>query len=249
MFIKAWCRLIVILNHKFKMMKARCFLFCLYSLSPTLLWAFDISNVVDPPRSSTVFVGDVVQNGMPLQMKQFYSDLRPVELLSYYRHSWSDNRRTQNNVPAVIEKKVGDWTVLSKQEGQYSVVVQVKNGENGGAEGLISVLKLMKTPIVNPISKKFPRLGGTKILSDTVSRDGDKQASTLILMNDYSVDSNHAFYRSKMELKGWTLVRGDVREGAVTLLFNKQGQQCEMAINSDGKGDSIIIVNIVMGVS
>lgn len=219
--------------------------FLLGSLLPVYLWAFDISNVAEPPKSSTVFVGDVIQNGLPIQMKQFHSELHPVEVLSYYKHQWSDNRKTRKNVPDVIEKKMAEWTVLSKQEGSYSVVIQVKEGVNGGAEGFISVLKLGAPQKTNSMIKEFPRLGGTTLISSTESRDGGKHATTLMLINDYSVDSNDAFYRSKMESEGWSLVRGMIRKGVATLLFNKQGKQCEMAISSDRKGDAIILVNVV----
>ena len=208
-------------------------------------WGFDISRVAEPPEAKTVYVGDVVQNGIPMQMKQFSSSLTTGEVLSYYRINWADNTKVKENVPAFIEKEAGDWSIISKLEGNYSVVVQVKTQQSGGSEGVISVSNLTRPPGISELSKKFPKLGGTQLISSTESRDGGKHATTLILVNEFSVDSNDAFYRSRMTAEGWRLVRGGVRDGTATMLFNKQGQQCEMAVSEGERGDSVIIANIV----
>ncbi len=188
-----------------KQIKLCIFLKC--SLFSTFIFAFDISNVAEPPKSNTVFVGEVLQNGFPVQIKQFYSKLRPVEILSYYKHRWLDNRKTQKNVPNVIERKVAEWTVLSKQKGLYNIVIQVKKDGHAGTEGLISILKIVPSQKTGSMVKIFPRLGGTTLISSTESKDGSKHAMTLILKNSYSVNSNDAFYRAKMEAEEWGLVR------------------------------------------
>jgi len=210
-----------------------------------LLWALDISEVANPPEAKTVFVGDVIQNGVPMQMKQFSSSLAVEELLAFYKNNWADNTRTKRKMPAFIEKEAGVWKILSKLEEDFNIVVQVKAKQGHGSEGFISVSDLTRPPGISQLSKDFPRLGGTQLVSSTESRDGGKKATTLVLTNEYSVDSNDAFYRSKMTAEGWKLVRGDIRNGAATMLFNKQDQQCELAVSKGDRGDSVIFANIV----
>ena len=132
----------------------------MWCLFPQLLWAFDISKVVEPPEAKTTFVGSVVQNGIPMQMKQFSSNLTPGEVIGYYKHNWTDNRRTNSNVPTTIVKEAAEWMIISKTENRHSVVVQVKSRQGGGAEGFISVSNLTKPPKQGLQAKKFPRLGG-----------------------------------------------------------------------------------------
>lgn len=223
----------------------RWFMVLCFCLSSQMSWAFDILDMETLPDTKTVFVGNMVQNGTPVQIMQFSSNLSVLEVLSFYKKEWSDNRKVKNNTPKMIEKKVAEWTNLSKLEGAYSVVVQVKVKQYGGSEGFISVLDLRRPAKISKKSKQFPRIGGTKMVSTTESKDGGRSAVTMVLFNTYSVDSNDAFYRAKMTSEGWQLVRGFVKEGVVALLFNKQGQQCEMTISSSDQGDSVIMVNIV----
>ncbi|MEW8309691.1 MAG: hypothetical protein G8D88_21410 [gamma proteobacterium symbiont of Ctena orbiculata] len=85
--------------------------------------AYDIHDVADPPVASVIYVGEVVQNGMPLQMKHFSTESSVTEVLTFYKQRWSDISNHRNNVPAYLEKHVGEWHVLSKMETDKSIVV------------------------------------------------------------------------------------------------------------------------------
>jgi len=213
-------------------------------LAPRLLWAIDVSEVGRPPDTETVYIGNVIQNGVPMQMEQIRSSLAPEELLAFYKQKWADNTTTMRKTPVFLEKEAGPWKILSKLDGKYNIVVQIKDNQGHGSEGYISVSDLTQPPEISRIQKEFPRLGGTKLVSSTQARDEGKIATTLILRNEYSVDSNDAFYRSELTANGWRLIHGELRDGSAVMLFDKRNQQCELAVSREGYGDSVIFANI-----
>lgn len=214
---------------------------------PVAVWAFDISDVEIPPASRAVYVGDVVQNGVPTQMLKFSSPRSVTEVLAFYKNSWSDPGKVRDNLPPYIEKEAGEWRVLSKLEGSYSVAIQIRQHEEAtGSEGFISVLDIGKSPVIGELAKQFPRQGGTELISSTESKDGKKRATTLIFVNGHTVESNEEFYRAAMAANDWKLVRGGVKRGVAVLLFNRRHEQCEISIGQGDGGESVIFANVVL---
>ncbi|MES9993790.1 MAG: hypothetical protein ABW098_17710 [Candidatus Thiodiazotropha sp.] len=209
------------------------------------LYAFTIDNVADPVDANVTYVGDVVQNGLPLQMKKFKVSSTAAEVLNYYKQRWSDVTAHDENIPSYIEKRVGDWWVLTKIESSSSVVVQVKESGDGYVEGLISVSDLSKRKKPNTWETDFPRISGTQLLSNTESNDNGRQAFTLILVNDSSISENNDYYRSNMEAEGWSYSRGGVNAGVSMLHFVKDNWQCDMTVTMADDGKTVIFANLV----
>ena len=208
--------------------------------------AFELSDVADPPDSNVTYVGEVVQNGLPLEMKQFTVEHPISEVLSFYKQRWSNTAETHENVPHYIEKRAGQWRVLSKIEGTSSVVVQVKEGVTGGVtEGFISVTDLSRKKEISQLSHAFPRLTDTELISSTESVDNGRLATTLMLVNNYSVDENSDYYRSRMDEQGWNFLRGGVQNNVSMLHFAKDGQQCEIAVSQMDDGKTVVFANFV----
>jgi hypothetical protein len=207
--------------------------------------AFDISNVSEPPDAEVIYVGDVIQNGIPLQMKQFSADYPLAELFAFYKQRWSDIGEREENVPAYIEKKAGDWWILSKMEESCSVVVQAKESEPGRVEGFISVSDLSRKKGTGSAVDEFPLLESSQLVSSTEAVDKGRDAATLIIMSESSVEDNSEYYRQEMVTQGWSFQRGDTRNNTTTLYFSRQGQLCEMAISPADEGKTAIFANLV----
>jgi hypothetical protein len=208
-------------------------------------FAFDIADVEDPPESNVTYVGDVIQNGLPIQMKQFDAATSPGELLDFYKRRWSDTRNYQDNTPEYIQKKVGEWWVLSKMEGNNSVVVQVKESNINHSSGFISVSDLSKPQKISTKAADFPRLGSSELLSSTESIDNGKYATTIILINDHSVSDNEEYYKANMSNKGWVRTNSQSKENVSTIYFSKNSQHCEIALAESEDGKTVIFANIV----
>ncbi|MCU7920998.1 MAG: hypothetical protein KZQ95_21960 [Candidatus Thiodiazotropha sp. (ex Epidulcina cf. delphinae)] len=207
--------------------------------------AYDIADVADPPGATMTYIGDVVQNGLPLQMKQFTADYPVAELLGFYKQRWSETADHRENIPPYIEKKVGEWRVLSKVEETSSIVVQVKEAESGSAEGFISVTDLSRPEASSQWLKAFPRLRDSELISSTESVDKGRSATTLVIVNDYSVADNRDYYRANMDALGWSYLRGGTKNNVSMLYFMKENQQCEIAVTQADDGKTVIFANLV----
>ncbi|MES9970353.1 MAG: hypothetical protein ABW092_09990 [Candidatus Thiodiazotropha sp.] len=211
----------------------------------TACFAFDISDVVDPPKSTVLYVGKVVQNGLPIQMKQFDATASPGEVLGFYKQRWSDTRNYKENTPQYIEKKVGEWWVLSKMEGNSSVVVQVQKSNNNQSTGFISVSDVSKPQRISEEAVKFPRMNNSQLLSSTESIDNGKHATTIILINNHPILENNEYYKANMGNSGWIYTNSKLNEDVSTMYFSKNSQHCEIAIAKADDGKTVIFANVV----
>lgn len=208
-------------------------------------FAFDISGIEDPPDSNVIYVGDVVQNGLPIQMKQFDTTRSPVEVLGFYKQRWSDASKYMDNTPQYIEKKVGEWWVLSKMEGNNSVVVQVQESNSNHSSGFISVSDLSKPQKISPEALNFPRMNNSELLSSTESIDNGKYATTIILINSHTIIDNNEYYKTNMSNSGWMHTNSKSSETVATMYFSKKDQHCEIAIAQADDGKTVIFANVV----
>jgi hypothetical protein len=222
----------------------RRYLLCILA-SSSLCHAYDIHDVADPPTASVIYVGDVVQNGLPMQMKQFSTDLSVTELLAFYKQRWSDVSKQQDNVPDYLEKQAGEWYVLSKMESSKSVVVQAKRSSQGITEGFISVTDMSRVRQPNQWSSEFPRMHDTQLVSNTESFDKGRLAYTLVLYNEHSVSENRDYYRNSMDSDGWQYTRGGKQSNTAMLYFKKDKWHCDIAVTEADDGKTIIFANLV----
>lgn len=201
-----------------------------------LLWASlaNAASIPAPIGTKLVWVAEkIIQNGLPLEIHSFNSELTNEGVLDFYRSEWAQSSHPEQ--PGYIENNVGEWRVISRLEGNKNTVVQVKNSAAGGAEGFISVSEPFATKRENKLAKNFPKMGGSKLISVTESDDSGKNATTIIYQNNFSVVSNFEYYKSAMGLSGWSLSHSFSQADTATLLFARQDAQSEVVIS---KGDS-----------
>lgn len=203
-------------------------------------------NVPVPDGVKSVWVGEnMIQNGVPVKVQSFSTDMPASQIISFYKNEWA--QAVESGQPGFIENQVGDWSVISRLENKTNTVIQVKKGSNGGTEGFISVSEPFATPRLSKIMKQFPKMGGTDLISATESKDFDKKATTMIFQNSFSVESNVSYYKSNMHSSGWTLNHSSAQDGTAIMLFSKKNIKSEIAINKSGSGRTTIFANVVTG--
>jgi hypothetical protein len=223
---------------------AFCTIVALSSLPVHEAQANDWPQLKGPPNAHVVWVADdMVQNGVPMQIKQFSSRMRPEDVIRFYQSEWDDGSQRKP-----VLNKLGEWTIIGKQFSEYYVTVQVKPGQSGGSEGFLGASKL-PAGIKSKTTTDFPMLANSKLLSKTDSIDLTADANTIMLSNNYSVQSNTGFYESKMPERGWTLTRKDRVPGkggyASFLYFQDDNRACTIVINQSRIGESLIVANVV----
>ena len=86
----------------------------------------------------------------------------------------------------------------------FSLSVQVRSANPRGSQGFIAVTMLLAKSVPAKPGGDFPRLGGSKVLTDVESMGEGKLAKLLILSNRFSVASNVSYYETAMSKQGWT---------------------------------------------
>lgn len=205
--------------------------------------------IPSPPESKVAWVAqNMTQNGVPMKIQNFSSRLGVKEITGYYMSTW-----TKGNGQKPVINEAGEWTVVGKIDGGYLLTVQAKRTKNGsGSEGFLAVSTLLASAKSDSIRSdtSFPRLPGTKMLSDTRSMDAGRFGKTLMMKNNHSVRSNASFYMSNLKSKGWSIdpTTAEVQRlsGKSTYLyFSRDNESISMTITRiEHKIGSSIIVNI-----
>lgn len=199
-----------------------------------------------PPQSKVAWVAEnMVQNGVPMKIKTFSSELDKKSIVDFYKSYWSKGKVK----PEINE--LGEWSIIGMIEGDYMMTVQAKKSTGSGeSEGFLAISTLPKSIEKGSITvdNSFPRLPGTKVMSDTRSIDTGRAGKTLVLENNHSVRSNASFYMSRLESKGWNIdpMSREAHKGSVHntyLYFKKNNQSCTITITKLKKiiGSSIVI--------
>lgn len=197
-----------------------------------------------PAGMKAVWVGDNLRhNGHAVQIQSFTYDNSVDSLLSFYRQQWQSESGF-DAAPGYVENTVGDWHIISQLKDGKNTVVQIRTNPEGMAEGHISVADIHDVQESSHVNR-FPKMSGTELISSTESQDLNKNATTLILQNGFSVDDNLRFYGSRLPNLGWTLQKKMQQEGVGILLFHGKKAQLDMAISKNDSGKTVIIANIV----
>lgn len=212
-------------------------------------WAGSVSaaswpQVSEPPRSNVQWVADnVIQNGIPMQVKTFRSTASLDAVMNHYRQDWTGNGGS------AIENRLGEWYVIGRREGEYYVTVQVRAMGKSESEGFIAVNNL--SALLNEqasVDDPFPRMGGSQVVSKTVSSDLGRDATTLIFENSYTANANASFYVGELRITGWSLrtrfERPEAGYDTYTLYFERASEGCFITVADTGSGKTYIAVNL-----
>ncbi len=194
-----------------------------------------------PPESKVAWVGKNMKlNGLPVQIQHFSSDLSQREVLDFYRARWGSTSRQSGHLSS--------WNVIGTQFGNFSLRVQVRPANPRGSQGFIAVSMLPSGNAPSKLGGDFPRLGGSKVLTDVESMSEGKLAKLLILSNRFSVASNVSYYETAMSKQGWTRNTnyGGPQAGgrAYEMSFQRGDKELNIIINKMSQGTTIT-ANIV----
>lgn len=195
-----------------------------------------------PEGATTSWVAEqIVQNGVPTEIQAISYPGGTEELMAFYRGQWEST----DEGAGFREAEVGQWTMISRKEGNELAVVQVAEDASGNTAGYISVARYAGS--VGPVeaAATFPKIGGTNTVSATESEDFGKRATTMVFSNDASIGQNAAFYRRELETLGWSLAHDTIQEDTQVLFFVSKVGQLELAISQAKAGSTIIFSNMV----
>ena len=218
------------------------FIFLISSLYFFQVQAFDLSDVSVPHSTDSAWVGRGIEhNGVIMDIKTLKTQQSSEQVLAYYQNMWEMGGKEGEGY---VIGDVGEYKVISSIIENHNVVVQIKSGRRGGAEGYLSSIDLASLYDVKE-KDDFPTLSNTMLISKTKSNDEGKAAVTRVLMNNYSVTSNSDFYEDRLSSYGWKRTFEKAQGSSYTAFYSKNKQTMEMAISKEAGKGTVIFVNIV----
>lgn len=185
----------------------------------------------------------MVYNGVPMSIKSFDSDLKPDDILAFYRRAWSGGPAGT----APVENVVDPWQTIGVARGKCFYTVQVQSRTGNGSTGLLSVTEAPDKARVNS-GQTLPMMAGSSILNDIEHRDDGKNARTILLSNTFSAESNADFYRQTLSDQGWRPVSSyqmtTKRGPGITIIMKRGLAEASLVISRAGS-KTTVLANLV----
>lgn len=190
-----------------------------------------------PPDSTITQVSNnTTAFGINMEIRRFESRLTKEQVIDFYSKRWTDTAAITQFSP---------WEMIGRVEREKFVNVQVQNGF-AGSWGYLSISDLPtaieKDTLTTPDGSRFPKMSGSQVISDQKSKDPIKTGRTLVISNNFSVESNGKFYRNHYQGQGWQLVadsKGSKLKG-VALTFSKGRELLSLTINKVDSKTSVV---------
>ena len=196
-----------------------------------------------PDAKLTWVAPGLVFNGLPMQVRQFESKDSPQAILAHYRREWRGTPQRPGN----IEYPLGEWQVIATLKERCFYTVQVKPTDKGSA-GLLGVSRLPDPSQVQEAGKHFPMMSGSHVINDIDHRDAGKRGRTLLFVNEFSPDTNAAFYRRTLGAEGWSVIADHAlpvgNQNAHVLTLKRGLNETSMTISRNGE-NTTVLVNLV----
>ena len=194
-----------------------------------------------PPDSKINRPGDnMVVNGIAMDIRQFISKRSVEEVLQFYRDFWPDGTPEK---PGYTETDILEpWRIITRVENGYLMTVQVTFEGDDGSSGLLGMSRLPDPDNLPKLGKGFPKLSGSNVTNDIVSRDIGKDGRTVQLMNQYSVERNAAFYINHYTGQGYGIDMDQPISGGDThnLRFSNGNKNVTIVIHRTNNGSVVI---------
>ena len=201
---------------------------------PELVDVIKVSSI-----ASAMSVGGVDQNILKIESKASRD-----EVAKAYKVKW---RHT--HAEPLDAREAGDarWLIISKIVGKCLHTVQLLK-QSAVASGYISVRDINVDNDFQQVvlGKSFPKPYGSVVLSDIMHNDPGKKARTLMLTNNFSVDTNAEFFLTNIGNEGWTVFsdhqvpmqKRNTASRAIT--FGKGREQQIVVITESSSGSRVV---------
>jgi hypothetical protein len=189
-----------------------------------------------------VLVADeMVINGLPSVVYYFKVDRTTEEVLRFYRSKWQVGE--DGKIPGYKEVRADFWQIISRlHDERYLLTVPVKSLGAFVSTGYLAVGDLKKMETKPLIGNGVPYMNGSKVVNDLTSHDPGKTGRSLLIVNDYSVQSNSDFYRNYYSDRNWSQLIDTPQQGGQVLAYRRSGKEAHMVINKNSGTTQIVLL-------
>ena len=158
-----------------------------------LLAAPALADPLMPGLSAQWIARDMTINGVPTSIRSVHGDLKPEDVLRYYRKEWAGR---------LDERVEGEWRVLATRHRDRFISLRLRSTSNS-VQGILtdSLDPAKATP---SLASPLPIPHGLETLSRHTFTDGGIQGENLTLASRRSVAFERQAFASTFRLDGWT---------------------------------------------
>jgi hypothetical protein len=221
---------------------------CLAAGLPASAGAGDWPSVPLPEEAQSSTVAEqMTLNGASMRVRVFVSPRPPSDVAGWFRRTLGE---------PLVESKVQGKLVLGRKQGDYYQTVQLE-AAGTGTRGTVAVTSLRSAQENGAQTRArlehwLARLpAGTRVVTDMVSRDGDRQSLYMVFVNSQTEAVNRERVLSLMADEGYRLEGAAPSGGAGpeaargSMFFTGEGREAVAAISRGRDGRSAIVLNTI----
>ncbi len=200
-------------------------------------------NEFPPPPDAYVEViaPSVTSRGVTMHIRRIEVEAGIEVVLSFYRELWGDTAKETHMPP---------WRMIGRiDDGYYhNVQLQTRGEMTWGYLSTSNLPAQVRKNKPQPVlTRFFPMMNGSTVIDDQVHEDPGKTGRVIILVNSFSVKSNHNFYRRHFQAKGWTIVMDEQTEprGKSYAMHANLGSKSVSMTIAQQDGQTTIVANEV----
>jgi hypothetical protein len=187
--------------------------------------------------------GDITAGGVPMRLYGFVSALPPAMLAARFRTSLGE---------PLVETVLAQGMVLGRMQQDGYLTVQI-DAAGSGSRGIIALTDaaaaaaaLRRGDIPEEARRWLLRLpAGTRVLSDTSSRDQGRLWHQLVMSNAASPEINRDIVERAMRAEGLSVVHASTADAGRAMVFTAPGREVIAAIVRGSDGASAIVLHTV----
>ena len=200
-----------------------------------------------PPKDAAVNVvgNNMAVGGRVMSIRQFYTKDKIDKVKKFYYRRWEKGEI--KDLPGYLETEDNPpWHIISRLQQGYLLTVQMQSADDGGTWGYLASSELAQEPVQTSAADAIPKLPDSEILHDIQTKDIGQSATTMLISNKKSLESNTNYYKNHYQQRGWRtdLDQAIVDEGSHVMAFTKGKNKVNLVLKRVDKS-TVITVNKV----
>jgi len=194
-----------------------------------------------PDAYVEVIAPSITSRGVTMSIRRIEVKAGIEEVLSFYRDLWRGTAK---------ETQMPPWRMIGQiDDGLYhNVQLQTRGDVTWGFLSTSNLPAQVRKNKPQPVLNRFfPMMNGSTVIDDQLHEDPGKTGRVIILVNDFSVKSNHNFYRRHFQSKGWKIIMDEqtAPRGRAYAIHASLGSKSVSMTIAQQDGQTAIVANEV----
>jgi len=178
--------------------------------------------------------GKMVVNGLSSEVMHLVTSRSTEDVFGYFRKQWACGNGEKN----CRQIASTPWSVLSRIDGANLDYVQVRRA---GLETVGYVVRSNLKGKTLPVSRLVSHLQGSKVENDLVSQEGGRSARTMLVTNNYSLQTNRNHYDNSLTAGGWRKISDNSNLKGDVVIYRKGSQEASLVLTEQHGRTSVVI--------